>query len=134
MPAWLGAPCCSQMFTHQLRIVCDPRGKMMLYKTKDKNPTIRNLAQKIIDRWSRPVLGVGSYSHRRLHKEVDTASGKRYTKIQARREQRSVDRTTKHNQKGKLDRVSHHVCGTVSGTGCELAGMVARSWTEQPRR
>ena len=46
-------------------------GIVMFYRTKDKNPHVKNCAMKIVDRWSRPVLGTGSHSHRRLHKEVE---------------------------------------------------------------
>ena len=50
-------------------------GIVMLYCTKDKNPHVKNCAQKIVDRWSRPVLGTGSHSYRKLHKEVEKEQG-----------------------------------------------------------
>lgn len=79
-------------------------GIVMLYRTKDKNPHIKNVAMKIVDRWSRPVLGTGSHSHRKLHKEVEKEQGdgsvRRFTKLQARRDSGgySNDATTQRNR------------------------------------
>ena len=81
-------------------------GIIMVYKTKDTNSAIRNICTTIIDRWSRPVLGVGADKMRKLHDETkEGKDGRRYTKVAAKREKKKCDSTTKMNQdKDKLDK------------------------------
>eukprot|EP01051_Picozoa_sp_SAG22_P025820 SAG22_NODE_7837_length_703_cov_1.607616_1_plen_145_part_10 len=39
---------------------------IMLWKTKDNDPEVKQMAQRLIDRWARPALGVGDLSHTRI--------------------------------------------------------------------
>ena len=64
-------------------------GIVMLYKMRDKDPAVRNTAQRIVDRWSRPVLGTGTHNHTKLHdvkeKERRDGSVQRISKLTANR-------------------------------------------------
>eukprot|EP01048_Picozoa_sp_COSAG05_P006919 COSAG05_NODE_469_length_9505_cov_14.573676_1_plen_487_part_00 len=80
-------------------------GIIMLYKTKDKNSVVRNLCTTIIDRWSRPVLGVGADKMRKLHdQEKEGKDGRKYTKVAAKRDKMKSDTESKYNaDKDKIE-------------------------------
>ena len=53
----------------------------MVYKLKDKNPNLKNIAQRLIDRWARPALNIASQGRSGYKEMHATSKTKGYSKL-----------------------------------------------------
>jgi hypothetical protein len=54
---------------------------VMFYKLKDKNPNLKNIAQRLIDRWARPALNIASQGRSGYKEMHDSKTTKGYSKL-----------------------------------------------------